>query len=1063
MNSLKKQSLTEIDPQYVDYLPVVENNSTRQTQVDVPMEIPVDETNWSKILFSDLGSLALKGGIVYVSGGFYLLKYTKTFAAIAVDLRNGNFASIFKRTFKNVSYAPKIKMIQKLIASGKDEQALSLLDEILVDLESIDDFEMRSTLNVLRAKLHFKCGRFLVSAIYYMEAATLTSCQKLHKIGEGKEQALVNKTGMLYLISLQSLAFYLKRHEMNDDFVYWMKDLSKRATTLLEMEAKYREVDCYHFTKGGEILMGPVSLPYPTIFKDGKSAGLNRKLAIEVEKVKCLIEKRDMIRDLSSYLSNKKYLEDDADFLIEVAEQISVSTAIFPELTDGFFDHVQKVLGSSAEYSDSVSHIDVLKIQLRSKFDKVKEEDVLLLFRLLDKESKKEDSFLQLMALADKLTTHLVPESRKDFASLVLEKNYAFLSPAQKDCYEKISGREAEVKDPEINCLYPSNIIQFRENLAKLPVKDHAIIYKGQIQVFTHEMFIELVIKKTKTNFPDANFKDLGHYLVRNKQVLKYEADSLINLTRNLMSELHLEDSLKSVPARIKHQRARIGVFGLTKVGKSTFLNTLIGREILRSDRGVATNIQTVIKKGISDLAVVTFRDQKTLDIPLERIGEFTSEQGNPQNKLNVLSVEATVKCQLPDGIEVLDIPGFGVNEKNFHLHSDVIEACLGLVDGVFLITTPNDGLKSFEMDFIQKATQVKKLPFVLIANKMDELDEDEVEDLKLGLKEKLEKNGIQTNSFPTFYTSSQLGLSFIEGMNSGRFFGLEKDQAQEESGLSKVRESLKQIGDKILSLKEESVISYLVSETSKHKTEMVNLMNDTELSQKSSAEDVQKNVLGLQQQLHELEILLKTEFQKYQVSLGHLEGLDIEGMVSRLLGRIDVMALSNEQEDFLKIKPACRTIFDEETSSLLKVMGEPLERASDRIRKLTRKTSVEVQEESVAALEDVQNMEAGSGSEQLGYILDKLFHEQIALSSHCKKILLSMKSNEFRYRKSLLGQRQKQSEEILSHLQNRIKNLEDSRNFTDTEFQDKKAYYMEQISISEKYLNEIHSYKKDS
>ena len=129
-----------------------------------------------------------------------------------------------------------------------------------------------------------------------------------------------------------------------------------------------------------------------------------------------------------------------------------------------------------------------------------------------------------------------------------------------------------------------------------------------------------------------------------------------------------------------------------------------MGKEILKSDRGVATNIVTIIEKSHLDKVMVYFLDGKTIEVPLEEIPLYTSEQGNPQNKKNVSQVKVLVNCALSNGLEILDIPGFGVNEENHHLHQEVIDKCLSMVDGVFLVTTPNDGLKSYEIEFIKNA-----------------------------------------------------------------------------------------------------------------------------------------------------------------------------------------------------------------------------------------------------------------------------------------------------------------------------------------------------------------------
>jgi small GTP-binding protein len=1053
--SRTKEMKAELDPRYVEYLPFVSQSKVRTEEKSQSVSpVTVANASWLTSILSDLGWLALKGGIAYFSSGIYLLRYTKNFATLAVDIKNGNFDSILKRTFKNVNYTPKIKLIQKLITEKQDEQALELLNDMLVDLETIDDFEMRASLNILRAKLHYKNQRFLATAIYYMEAATLTSSQKLQKTGEGKEQASMNKVAMLYLLSLQSMALHLKSHEIDDNFHYLVADLAKRATALFDKEAEYREVDCAHLVKGGDIAVGTFNIPYPTFYIDKKSPELNRKLSLEVRKIEALIAKRELVQDLENYLEQKLYLEEDVDFLLEVSEAVAANETVSFECSIDFFMHLEKKMHASAEYNDSLSHLDIMRIQLRMKFGKTGESDLLHLFKMLDREKENQGSFLHLLALADKISTRLPLSERKEFASIILEKKYPFLTLEHIACYSKICDEQYLAHDPEINCLYSADVVQLKDNLEKLEVKDHAVIYKGAVEIISHQEFKELAIKKTKLLHPDQDLSEFGYILNADKKVTAvHDNETLTGLVTNLMGELHLRSELQGLGERLKNQKARIGIFGLTKVGKSTFLNTLIGKEILKSDRSVATNIVTIVKKSPLNKAKVIFLDKTVKEVDLEKIAEFTSEQGNPQNKKNVSRVEVLVNCSLPNSVEILDIPGFGVNEDNFHLHNDVIEECLGMVDGVFLVTTPNDGLKSFELSFIKKVTLEKKLPFILIANKMDEVDEDEAMDLKLGLKERLVKNGVPDELFPVFFISSQMGLSFIPDVDKARYFGMKTEEAQAESGLAGVYTSLKFIGERILEVKDQSILELLKHETEKLKRSLVDTVNDIELVQKSSHQEVERNLIGLKSCEAELEAILGNDVKKFEKYLQDLVSVSPEAMAGRLTGRIMFEKFSAKKEDIVIAEQECQRIFYEEMS-YLNLMDETMSRIEESLQDYAHNKNIDLMDIPLQ-LTKIEN-EAIEDNLQVtaSHFMAKLIDPNRIVINECKKIISCIKKENLMSRQSRFKKFSLQKESILQSFSYRIQNIDKARTFSADDFYKKLTYCREQIKLCNKYLS---------
>lgn len=105
--------------------------------------------------------------------------------------------------------------------------------------------------------------------------------------------------------------------------------------------------------------------------------------------------------------------------------------------------------------------------------------------------------------------------------------------------------------------------------------------------------------------------------------------------------------------------RLDVAVFGRFKAGKSSFLNHLIGRDVLPVGVVPLTAVVTRLRYGAIERATVGFLDQSKKDIPLEEIGRYVGESENPNNEKRVAAVE----LELPElkrwaPLEFVDTPG---------------------------------------------------------------------------------------------------------------------------------------------------------------------------------------------------------------------------------------------------------------------------------------------------------------------------------------------------------------------------------------------------------------------
>ena len=104
-----------------------------------------------------------------------------------------------------------------------------------------------------------------------------------------------------------------------------------------------------------------------------------------------------------------------------------------------------------------------------------------------------------------------------------------------------------------------------------------------------------------------------------------------------------------------------IALLGGFKAGKSSFINSIIGRDVLPVGVVPLTSVITYAKYGPVEGAEVRFLDGRAQSCSLGEIADFTTEERNPQNVKRV----ARVNVELPGlsdypKIHFVDTPGFG-------------------------------------------------------------------------------------------------------------------------------------------------------------------------------------------------------------------------------------------------------------------------------------------------------------------------------------------------------------------------------------------------------------------
>jgi GTP-binding protein EngB required for normal cell division len=170
-----------------------------------------------------------------------------------------------------------------------------------------------------------------------------------------------------------------------------------------------------------------------------------------------------------------------------------------------------------------------------------------------------------------------------------------------------------------------------------------------------------------------------------------------------LCREFRVDSLLPQLRAGVEVLRERgvvdVAVLGQFKAGKSSFLNGLIGRDVLPVNVLPATAVITRIGHGPAERAFARHLAGRIEEIPLEDLPEFVTEQRNPGNAKEVSIVDVELPA-LEDfrGMRFVDTPGLG---SVFAHNTKVSMDWLPRVGGALVAVSVNHPLSEQDLNLL--------------------------------------------------------------------------------------------------------------------------------------------------------------------------------------------------------------------------------------------------------------------------------------------------------------------------------------------------------------------------
>ena len=203
-----------------------------------------------------------------------------------------------------------------------------------------------------------------------------------------------------------------------------------------------------------------------------------------------------------------------------------------------------------------------------------------------------------------------------------------------------------------------------------------------------------------------------------------------------------LHEKLLSLERKLASNQLHLAVLGQMKRGKSSFINALLGAEVLPTGVLPVTAAITEIKYGSAPCATILLTTGQREEVGICTLADYITEAGNPGNKKQVAFVEITYPSPfLESGMILIDTPGIG---STYAHNTRTTEAYLDRVDAGIVVFSVDPPITEAESKFLGEIKEeIPKLFFVL--NKTDVAAADDTSQILRFLEEELVRLQIES------------------------------------------------------------------------------------------------------------------------------------------------------------------------------------------------------------------------------------------------------------------------------------------------------------------------------
>ena len=177
---------------------------------------------------------------------------------------------------------------------------------------------------------------------------------------------------------------------------------------------------------------------------------------------------------------------------------------------------------------------------------------------------------------------------------------------------------------------------------------------------------------------------------------------------------------------RLESGEFRIAIVGEFSAGKSTFLNALLGQQVLPVSIRPTTSVINRLFWGEEFLLKVLYQNGNIEEHDLSSIKNFVTERKNPNNKKQVKEVWIYAPLELlKGGVSLIDTPGIS---SLFKGHTELTYSLIPQCDAVILLATGRQPYTASIEEFLHDLKSVVDNKVFYILNKIDQIEKENVD-----------------------------------------------------------------------------------------------------------------------------------------------------------------------------------------------------------------------------------------------------------------------------------------------------------------------------------------------
>jgi len=252
---------------------------------------------------------------------------------------------------------------------------------------------------------------------------------------------------------------------------------------------------------------------------------------------------------------------------------------------------------------------------------------------------------------------------------------------------------------------------------------------------------------------------------------------------RSFSEKLNIEKSIQlldDVLKRIENDSFSVAVVGEFKRGKSTFINALLGKEILPSDILPCSATLNRVTYGLKPVVKVLFKNGREQEVDVEQLANFVTKL-TPESETTAADVKEAVVyypvryCQ--NNVDIIDTPGLNDDQSM----TDVTLSVLPQVDVALLIIMAQAPLSEYERDFLENKLLTSDLGRVIfVVTGIDRFNRPEDgERVVNNIRERI-KSYVVKRAEQQFGKDSEEYKVYVKKIGNPKIFGLSAYQALE-------------------------------------------------------------------------------------------------------------------------------------------------------------------------------------------------------------------------------------------------------------------------------------------